>query len=517
MRSQHQRACLALALAVALGGCASVPPRANDSDIQALLADRGGPELSWSAVAQPEAERLAVEQWLAQPMTADSAVRVAMLRSPRLVQEYARLGLARAEVLEAVEVANPTLSFSRQSLDPGSGHKDVIGIGQSLSDLLLLPTRRRLAAAEFERANLEVAGAVLGVATDVQAAWYGYVGAKQVADLRAAVAEGSDASAELAQRFYDAGNISELQLRQEQAAASEARIAAARARADAGRARLALNTIVGLSGAEAEWATSERLPLPVPSEDDPVQLAQLASQSSLELMAARQQALILADALGITRRWRWLGGSEIGYERENEADGGRLQGPTLALELPVFNQGQAKVANAEAQWMQARARVALAELGVDAAVRMAAQEVHELREVVRIHREALVPQREKVVERSQQEQNFMLIGAFELIQAKLKEYDAYQGYLEAVRDYWLARTQLQRAVGQRLPSDAQTDARTPSVQDILGTPSGDDAPAMDHSGHDMPGMDHSKHEMPETDHSKHEMPETDHRNHGDTP
>jgi hypothetical protein len=68
-----------------------------------------------------------------------------------------------------------------------------------------------------------------------------------------------------------------------------------------------------------------------------------------------------------------------------------------------------------------------------------------------------------------------------------------------------------------LPSDAQADARTPSVQDILGTPAGDDAPAMDHSGHDMPGMDHSKHEMPEMDHSKHDMPEMDHRNHGDTP
>ena len=48
----------------------------------------------------------------------------------------------------------------------------------------------------------------------------------------------------------------------------------------------------------------------------------------------------------------------------------------------------------------------------------------------------------------------MIIGVFGLIQAKRQEYDAYQSYLEAIRDYWLARTDLMRAVGDRLPSEA---------------------------------------------------------------
>ena len=32
----------------------------------------------------------------------------------------------------------------------------------------------------------------------------------------------------------------------------------------------------------------------------------------------------------------------------------------------------------------------------------------------------------------------MLIGAFELIAIKQDEYDTYQGYLEAIGDYWVA-------------------------------------------------------------------------------
>ena len=530
MHQIFRRAVLALAISATVSGCASLSPRAGDQNINDLLSARRGPQVEWSAVSQPPEEWQAIDEWLGAPMTAETAVRVAMLRSPRLQQEYARLGLARAEVLEAVEIANPRLGLSRFSLSPGAGTNRTAALSLPLVDLLVLPVRARLARAEFERAQLEIAGAVLGVAADVEAGWYRYVGAQQVADMRTAVAEGADASSELAQRFFDAGNITELQLNQERAAASEARIASARARAEAGRARLALNTLIGLSGTEAQWATSDRLPLPVANEDDPAQLAALARASNLELLAARQQADILADALGITRRLRWFGGSEIGYEREKEADGSRLRGPTLDLELPIFNQGQAKVARAEALLAEARARVALAELGVDNAIRLGGEEVRELSSIVSIHREALIPQREIVVKRSQQEQNFMLIGVFELIQAKVKEYDAYQGYLESVRDYWLARTELMRAVGQRLPSDASVAARTPSVQDILKPAADASMQGMDHSGHtmsppadapaanEMQGMDHSSHtmsppadapaasEMQGMDHSGHSMP-----------
>jgi outer membrane protein TolC len=497
-----RRAVLAAALTIALSGCASLAPRPGDDAIQALLGERGGPAVDWSAVGQPEPERRAISQWLDEEMSVDTAVRVAMLRSPRLQQEYARMGLARAEVLEAVQIANPRLHLSRQYSDAAPGYSRTAGLSMPLVDLLVLPVRARLAGAEFERAQMEIAAAVLAVASDVETAWYRHVAAQQVAEMRTAVAEGADASAELAQRFFDAGNLSELQLKQEQAAASSARIDAARARADAIESRLELNTLLGLSGEEADWATSDRLPLPVDKEDEADVLVALVLDSNLELLAARRQAEVLADALGITRGLRWLGGSEIGYERETEADGTRLRGPSLSLELPLFNQGQARLARAEAHLAGALARVHEAELAAHNGVRLGSQRVQELRSVVDIHRQALIPQREKVVERSQQEYNFMLVGVFELIQAKVKEYDAYQGYLEALRDYWLARVELSRVVGQRLPSGQEQPGPAPSISDIL-----DAGPAVDHSGHG--NMDHSGHEG--MDHSKHEA--MDHSGH----
>ena len=515
------RALPALAFALALAGCASLSPQPPADEVSSLLESRGAVAVDWSAVGAPADERRALSEWLDKPMTLDAALRVAMLQSPSLREEYGRLGLARAEVLEAVQLENPRLSLSRLSVD-GGGHNRTAGLSLPLVDLLVLPARARLAAADYERARLDVAGSVLGIAADVEAAWYAYVAARQVAAMRGAVAEGSAASAELAQRFFDAGNISELQLRQEQAIASEARIDALRARADAGRHRLELNTLLGLSGPAAQWEVSEHLPLPVPREDEPAQLVQLARDGNLELLAARQEAQVLADALGLTRTLRWLGSSEIGYEREEEAGGKRLRGPHLSLELPVFNQGQAKMARAQAQLAGALARVQRAELSSENAVRLGAEAVSALREVVALHRDALVPQREDIVARQQERQNFMLIGVFELVQAKVAEYDAYQAYLEAVRDYWLARVELSRAVGQRLPSDADVGALTPAVQDILAPA----AAPMDHSRHgakpEPEPMDHSMHgEKPAVeavDHSQHRAPpadpQTDHSDHG---
>lgn len=44
----------------------------------------------------------------------------------------------------------------------------------------------------------------------------------------------------------------------------------------------------------------------------------------------------------------------------------------------------------------------------------------------------------------------MLLGVYQLIQAKQSELDAYRDFIEALRDYWLARSDLERAVGARL-------------------------------------------------------------------
>ncbi len=469
---------------IALGGCTTFNPAQDRLAIESLLAERGAGELGWESNGAQDTALMS--ELDSDGMTLDLAIKTAMVRSPQLQEVYGQLGLARADVLDAIQIANPRIGVSSLALQDGPGSQFSAGIAQPLVDLLTLPAKSRLAHLDYERARYAVAGSIYGVSLDVEAAWYQFIAAQQIATMRGAVADALQASADLAQRFYDAGNITELQLNQEKAAATEARIDAVSAKAASRVARLALNNELGLTGKTAEWTSSASLALPVAIEDDPALLQQMADASSLELLAARKGAKVAERAATIVKRFRLLGATTIGYDRERETDRSIIKGPTLDLELPIFNQGGARVARAEAQLRLARARLARLELSSINGVALGSEKVRVLSEIVTDYRSALVPQREIVANQSQLEQNYALIGQFEVLQARTRQYDAYQGLIEALRDYWLARVELTRLVGTRLPSDAEPQQNMVSAEAYLTPPPEPAGPSGHHHGGGLP-------------------------------
>jgi outer membrane protein TolC len=444
----------ALTLAgVWLAGCAARPAEQGLRETRELVTTREAGVLAASPQSPSDADET-VQRLLAHPLPADAAVQVAVLRNPRMQIEYARLGIAEADVLDASRLRNPTLWAS--ALDPRVPNTPAridAGVTQSFSDLLLLKPRKRLAIGEYQRTQQSIAASILDLTSDVRVAWYRHVGARHIAAMRDAVAKAAQVSADLATKFYEAGNISVLQLKLEQAAGTEARVAATRAHAEETRTRATLTRLMGVRASDGHWTTADRLPTPVPREDSAEELLPFAARERLDVASARREVELLEDALGITEHYRWLGRIDVGLAGERDTDHTRLLGPTLAVQLPVFNQGHGAVTRARALLGDGRARLQALELSVDTAVRLGTQRIQAARAILEDYRSALIPEREAVVARTQENVNYMLSGAFELLLAKQQEYDAYQGYLEAVRDYWLARVDLMRAVGARLPSE----------------------------------------------------------------
>lgn len=473
----------AAAAVFALAGCASLPRERGYSEAQALIETRRGVAPPGSLAGFDAKPPLPTA-----PLDANEAVRLAFFYNPRIREEYARIGLGRAELEDARRIANPSFGYVRLSPRDGDGRQITRSVSVGLTDLLLLPVRKRFAQGELKRLQQAVAASLLELATDVESGWYEAVSAEQVAQMREVVAQAAEASAELAQRFFDAGNITRLQLEQELASASQARIEAVRARADALRSRTELAGRIGLSSSDP-WTLQSRLPAPPESALSTDALVPLALENRLDLAAAQSGVALREDALGITRRWRWLGSVEVGYERESELDGEVLRGPSLSLELPIFNQGQGAVARARAELMQARAELDALVLNVNNTARLSLEELNVAREIAERYRTELVPRREAIVARTQERVNYMLVGIFELLLAKQEEYDAYQEYLEAVRDYWTARAALRGAVGGRLPDDDAVLSPTIGVETIL--PSATPVP-MDHGNMDHGQMDHGQ-------------------------
>jgi len=79
------------------------------------------------------------------------------------------------------------------------------------------------------------------------------------------------------------------------------------------------------------------------------------------------------------------------------------------------------------------------------------------RNIVNHYKNNILPLRERVVQLTLQQYNYMLIGAFDLIVAKQMEFNAYQKYIESVRDYWIYRAEMQRSLGGKFPNDGQKE------------------------------------------------------------
>ena len=468
----------AIALLV-LPGCVSLPDDAGRQDVDGLVAARGQTtsEAKLTTLLASLADR---------PLTATRAVHIALAHNPALRARYADLGLGAADVYAASRIRNPLFSASILDSNRG-GERDQVTLGfmTSFTDLLTLRGRKRLASGEFAALKQSVAAAVLETAALAETGYYRFVAEKQLAELRGQVAKAAALSAALAQRYADAGNMTKRELALERAAAAEARLAALAADAQAYSARTAFASVLGISTG-ALWDVPSTLPVPLDEEDTLDELLVLAHRSRLDLAAAKTHADIAAEDLGISDRTRWLGDFDIGIEQERETDGARLTGPTVDVQLPLFTTRRDIRLRAGAKLGAALAEVARLTVAVDNEVHLAYAATQNARARVTQHRDHLLPARVEATARAQEEENFMLIGTFELLATKKQEYDSYQGYLEAVRDYWLARVALARAVGNTLPSSRNVEDRPPIA---IGSP----ARIGTHGTHREPSPERNSH------------------------
>lgn len=436
---------LAVTSALFLAGCVSVPRDRGARVVDEMLAERGSPAAGWKSDsdAPPPAEALTLSQ----------ATRLAFVRSPAIREQYAELGIATADLREAAQLPDIGIGYSR--LASGGQAQVTRSVSLVFSELLLRHSRVSLADANYSMTRDRVATRLLELESDVGASWFEYVAARQSAEVARIAARAARASAGYARRLHTAGNLPPRALAQEMAAASSAEISAARAEAQAQMARARFASLVGLSVRDA-WQVPSRLPA-LPARDEvPANLAERAFAARTDLAAAQRETEALGQAFRAARAWRWLGDFEIGYERETETDGARLKGPVLHLTLPLFHWNRAGVLRARSMLEAARARRAALELGLRNDLSLGEDRLTTARRVTEAYRDALVPQREAIYERTQEEVNFMLAGAFEALAARREQFAAYQEYLDATRDYWLAWLDLRRVSGGALAAPGDT-------------------------------------------------------------
>lgn len=287
---------LALLGMTALAGCTTIPDDLGRSEVDALTEQRG--RLSPAAESE-QARNDLVSQLATGSISTEDAVRITLLQNAELQASYAQLGFAAADVYEAGRIRNPVIGASVLDSDvAGEMNQITLGLAFSFTDLLTLPARKRLSAASFAAMKAAIGADVMHKAAEAESAWYGYVGAQQVEALHRQLALAAQLSAQLAGRYFDAGNITAGELAMERATASEARIRLLDAGTATLEARTGLARVMGLSSG-GSWTVPDQLQLPLQQEDELQDLLLLAETSRLDLAAAMAEADLLADQLGV--------------------------------------------------------------------------------------------------------------------------------------------------------------------------------------------------------------------------
>ena len=102
-----------------------------------------------------------VSELLSAELTPESAVQIAFFNNPAVQATYERLGIAQADFVQAGLFPNPVLHASVRFGVAGPRPGAELSLLQDFIRILEVPLRKRVAAAEFEAAKLEVAQAVI--------------------------------------------------------------------------------------------------------------------------------------------------------------------------------------------------------------------------------------------------------------------------------------------------------------------------------------------------------------------
>lgn len=443
-----------LAAVVLLSACAGtsvlhttdlVQQQASDQQVQLAATD---PALR--AEAEQEISRL-----LAEPLTQQSASRIAVLNNPDFLAALSSLAISTAELTQAGLLPNPGLRLIRSRSE--EGYNTELDFSLNLFNLIFLSKNKAIAQQQAHQQQQQVALQLMDLLTKSRSAFIEAVVAEQRFDYLQTVQEAIDASAELANRMYQVGNYSELQQARQLKFAAEIRLQLAKTQQQQQQSREQLYLLLGLSDPKTTLQLPAHLPAIPATLPLQYDLEQQALTQRLDLQQAKAQLAQLELQLDLEKNSRFVRGlsAEVAGSMQQSAE----REVALGFELPLFDSGAARISKAEAEYQQAWWQAKALEQKARSEVRQAYALQQSSYQIARHYQDQLVPLAQKINQQNVLRYNGMLIGVFELIADTQAQVETVTGQMMAQRDFYLSELRLQQALwgSPSLPVPTETN------------------------------------------------------------
>jgi len=456
-----------LSAALVLGGCAGFSDDAGMGAVQTIAgASLNKDVAALRTEADVAAARATIDRLLAKPLSADSAVQIALLNNRDLQAAYNALGIAETSLVQARLPPNPTFTWFHVS---GSGAFEIERqVALNILALATLPARAEIAADRFRQAQLKAAEETLRVAAETRRAFHRAVAARELAAYLAQSQSAAEAAVQLSQRLGESGAATKLDQARNQVFYAElaAQLATARQRVTSERERLV--RAMGLWARDLDFKLPGRLP-PLPGR--PHVLASIEAQAVLrrvDLHSMRIEVQALAKSYGLTNATRFVSLLEVsGVSKTSREEPGaertRQRGMEIEFQVPLFDFGEVRVRDAEQSYLQAVNRLTAKAVNVRSEARDAYRNYRAAYDIAHHYQREVLPLRKIISDETLLRYNAMQIDVFALLAEARQRIASTVSAIEAQREFWFADTNLGAAViggGGAMTTDASSTIAT---------------------------------------------------------
>ncbi len=421
-------------------------PHADNGEVSSIIEKRINTQVEWYQRCPDDQINCSIRYLLKNELTPEAAIQISFLKNPKVQAIFEELGIAYADLVEAGLLSNPNFS-----LEVRYPHKNAFVtnieylVTTTFLDMFLIPLRTRLAKAEFEQAKRRVTNQILDLAFEVRKTYYELLAELQILKYTQSIVELTSIQGEIISRQNKVGNVNRLDFQLVQARFLEANLEIAKVQTSIIRLREKLNRLLGLS-ADVCLILPE-IPQAFDFQGfDLCALEPIALSERLDLQEARFEVIRLGRLLGLKDGWTYSN-LKAGIAGERDPDGLNLIGFGLSGEIPIFNFGQAARMRIFAQLRQAQGRYEELEIRILSEVREAYKLLMSNLRMIIDYRMRIIPLQKEISNSSEELYNVMELGVDRLIENKRQELEANRSYFEILRDYWVARVQLDKALG----------------------------------------------------------------------
>jgi outer membrane protein TolC len=436
--------CLAALLCVLdAAGCAGFSADGGFDSVADGTRASLGKDVRWP---RTESERAKIDAQVAaslqHALSAEDAVQIALLNNRALQASFEQLGISEADLVQSGRLPNPR--FTLRHVGAAGQHDIEESLTLNLLSLLVAPYAHELEKRRFAEVQSAVLVTVVELAGDTRRAYIAAVAAHASVQFLEQVDSAADAGAELARRMVAAGNWNRLDQAREQNFHAAAAQSLSRARLAEVAARERLTRLMGLSADQPDFALADSLPeLPASIEELPDADAMLL-RNRIDLRLMRMRLDELAHRLGLTQATRFVDVFDVGPARvlQGAESAPYERGYELSLQIPIFDSGSARVRRAEAVYSQAVDRFCQAAIEARSQIREARAAYGAAYDIARRQRDEVLPNARLIAQQNLLRYNASLLSVFELLADARERIAATDIYLNSVRDFWIAKSEL---------------------------------------------------------------------------